>query len=130
MGAHCGAVLGATIRMAFVLVSRIGLRRPIVALAVAACLSASALIPGGLTQSNPAPPAEPRMAPAGVRAEADRQKSENRQKSETGREEAARAADAGGSPSERMDAATEDRKRALIILMFRNGANPPFGPFR
>ena len=116
--------------MAFVLVSRIGLRRPIVALAVAACLSASALIPGGLTQSNPAPPAEPRMAPAGVRAEADRQKSENRQKSETGREEAARAADAGGSPSERMDAATEDRKRALIILMFRNGANPPFGPFR
>jgi hypothetical protein len=124
MGAHCGAVLGATIRMAFVLVSGIDLRRPIVALAVAAGMLASALIPSGLTQSNPATPAEPRMAPAGVRAAADRQKSE------TGREEAARGADAGGSPSGRMDAATEERKRALIILMFQNGANPPFGPFR
>src|SRR6185437_1179887 len=107
MGAHCGAVLGATIRMAFILVSGIELRRLVVALAVAACMSASALIPSGLTQNNPAPRAEPRMAPAGVRAEADRQKSA------TGREEAARAADAGGSSSETMDATTEDRKRAL-----------------
>src|SRR6185437_17125877 len=103
MGAHCGAVLGATIRMAFILISGIDLRRLIVALAIAACMSASALIPSGLTQSNPATPAEPRMAPAGVRAEADRQKSA------TEREEAARAADAGGLPSERMDAATADR---------------------
>ena len=116
--------------MALVLVSRMGLRHSIAALVVAAGISASALIPGGLTQSNPAPPAEPRMAPAGVRAEADRQKSEDRRKSETGREEAARAADPAGSPSGRMDAATEDRKRALLLLMFQNGANPPFGPFR
>ena len=123
MGAHCGAVLGATIRMAFVLVSGIDLRRPIVALAAAACMSASALI-SGLTQSNPATPAEPRMAPAGVRAEADRQKSE------TGREEAARGADAGGSPSGRMDAATEERKRALIILMFQNGAKSAVRAFQ
>jgi hypothetical protein len=124
MGAHCGAVLGATMRMAFVLVSRAGLRRSIVALAVAAGMSASALIPSGPTQGNPATPVEPVTAPAGVRAEADRQKSD------TGREEAARGADAGGSPSERMDAAMEDRKRALIILMFQNGANPPFGFFK
>ena len=124
MGAHCGAVLGATIRMAFVLVSGMDLRRLIVALAVAACMSASALIPNGLTQSNPATPAEPRMAPAGVRAEADRQKSA------TGREEAARGTDAGGLPSERMDAATADRKRALLLLMFQNGASRPFGPFK
>ena len=118
MSAHCGAVQGATIRMAFVLVSGIELRRLIFALAVAACMSASALIPSGLTQNNPAPSAEPRMAPAGLRAETDRQKSA------TGREEA------GGSPSGRRDAATEERKRALIILMFRNGANPPFGFFQ
>jgi hypothetical protein len=124
MSAHCGAVLGATIRMAFVLVSGIELRRLIGTLAIAACMSASALIPSGLTQSNPAPPAEPRMAPAGVRAEADRQKFA------TGREEAARAADAAGSPSGRRDAATEQRKRALIILMFQNGANTPFGFFK
>ena len=124
MGARCGAVVGATIRMAFVLVSRRGLRRSIVALAVAACISASEVIPSGLTQSNPAAPAESLTAPAGVRATADRQKSE------TGREEAARAADAGGLPSERMDATTEDRKRALLLLMFQNGANPPFGPFK
>jgi hypothetical protein len=110
--------------MAFAFVSWIDLRRPLVALAVAACMSASALIPSGLTQSNPATPAESRMAPAGGRAEADRQKSE------TGREEAARDADAGGSPSGRRDTAMEDRKRALIILMFQNGANPPFGSFK
>jgi hypothetical protein len=64
------------------------------------------------------------MAPAGVRAEADRQKSE------TGREEAARGADAGGSPSGRMDAATEERKRALIILMFQNGAKSAVRAFQ
>lgn len=105
--------------MALVLVSRMGLRHSIAALVVAAGISASALIPGGLTQSNPAPP-----APAGVSAEA------GRQKSETGREEAARAADAGRSPSGRMDAATEERKRALIIMMLQNRAHRPFGFFK
>jgi hypothetical protein len=119
MGTHCDAMVGGTIRMALVLVSRMGLRHSIAALVVAAGISASALIPGGLTQSNPAPP-----APAGVSAEADRQKSE------TGREEAARAADAGRSPSGRMDAVTENQRRAFIIMMFQNGANTPFGFFK
>ena len=109
--------------MALVLVSRMGLRHSIAALVVAAGISASALIPGGLTQSNPAPPG-PRTAPVGVSAEADRQKSE------TGREEAARVADAGRSPSGRMDAVTENQRRAFIIMMFQNGANTPFGFFK
>lgn len=112
--------------MAFVLVYRIRLRRPIIAAAVAAGMSASALIPSALAQSNPASPAEPPTSPActdnapGAAADCEKCKTDRAQA----------AYDANGPPPEPTVGAAENRKLALIILLFQNGANRPFGSFK
>ena len=121
--------------MAFVLVYRIRLRRPIIAVAVAAVavatgMAASALISSGLAQSDAAKPAEMAKEPLTSSAKIDDAPgaTADRKESETGRAEAADGSSA--SPSGPTGHAMEDRKRALIILMFQNGTSRPFGSFK
>jgi hypothetical protein len=115
--------------MAFVLVHRIGLPRPIIAVAVATAMAASALIPKELAQDDAAKPAE--MAEGGPASPAKIDDVAGaaavRVRSQTGRAE---AADNAGPPSEPSGAAMESRKRALIILMLQNDRNRPFGSFK
>jgi hypothetical protein len=116
--------------MAFVLVHRIGLPRPIIAVAVATAMAASALIPKELAQDDAAKPAE--MAEGGPASPAKIDDVAGaaavRVRSQTGRAEA--ADNANGPPSEPSGAAMESRKRALIILMLQNDRNRPFGSFK
>jgi len=116
--------------MAFVLDYRIRLRHPIIAVAVATGMAASALIPKELGQEEAAKPAE--MAEGRLTSSAKIDDAAGaaavRIKSQTGRAEA--ADNANGPPSEPSGAAMASRKRALIILMLKNGENRPFGSFK
>ncbi len=116
--------------MAFVLVHRIGLRRPIIAVAVATVMAASALIPKELAQDDAAKPAEMAEGPLTSPAKIDdvAGAAAVRVKSQPGRAEA--ADDANGPPSQPSGAAVANRNRALIILMLQNGENRPFGSFK
>lgn len=118
--------------MTFALFRPLGLRRPIVAVAVAAATAmvASALIPKELTQDDAAKPSETAEGWSASPAKIDdvAGAAEMRVRFQTGTAES--ADNANGPPSERSSVAMESRKRALIILMLQTDRNRPFGFFK